>query len=177
MRYHRIIQAPRGELQFIEDEVTDPRPGEALVKIQTAGVSFADILMREGIHPEARRKPFTPGWDLVGIVDKLGDGVTSVKVGEAVAAMPIVGGYAEYICLPASELVPVPAGVDPAEAVCMILNYVTAYQMLHRSAQAKPVETARLMALPAVSEPRYFSCAGCTPFLQSARRRLGNTTR
>jgi NADPH2:quinone reductase len=59
-----------------------------------------------------------------------------------VAAMPIVGGYAEYICLPATELVSVPPQLDPAEAVCLILNYVTAYQMLHRSAQAKPGESA-----------------------------------
>jgi NADPH2:quinone reductase len=56
--------------------------------------------------------------------------------------MPIVGGYAEYLCLPATDLVPVPPSLDPAEAVCLILNYITAYQMLHRSAQAKPGETA-----------------------------------
>ena len=142
MKYHRIVQAPKGELQFIEDEIAGPRHGEVRVKIQTAGVSFADMLMREGIHPEARRKPFTPGWDIVGVVEKLGGGVTSVKVGDVVAAMPIVGGYAEYICLPESEVVGVPDDVDPAEAVCMVLNYTTAYQMLHRSAEAKPGETA-----------------------------------
>jgi NADPH2:quinone reductase len=56
--------------------------------------------------------------------------------------MPIVGGYAEYLCLPATELVRVPPELDPAEAVCLILNYVTAYQMLHRSGQAKPGESA-----------------------------------
>src|SRR5262249_25603841 len=62
--------------------------------------------------------------------------------GATVAAMPIVGGYAEYLCLPATELVRVPPALDPVEAVCLILNYVTAYQMLHRSAQAKPGESA-----------------------------------
>ncbi len=142
MRYHRIVQTPKGDVEFVEDEIADPCPGEVRLKIQAAGVSFADMLMREGIHPEARRKPFTPGWDVVGIVEMLGDEVMSVKVGDVVAAMPIVGGYAEFICLPESELVSVPAHVDPAEAVCMVLNYTTAYQMLHRTAKADPGETA-----------------------------------
>jgi NADPH2:quinone reductase len=107
-----------------------------------AGVSFPDVMMREGIHPEARKPPFTPGWDIVGVVDELGEGVKDVQLGSTVAAMPIVGCYAEYLCLPETELVRVPPQLDPAEAVCLILNYVTAYQMLHRSAQAKPGETA-----------------------------------
>ena len=142
MKYHRIVQAPKGDVQFIEDEIEEPLPGEVRVRIQAAGVSFADMLMREGIHPEARRKPFTPGWDIVGLVENLGEGVTSLNVGDLVAAMPIVGGYADYICLPETELVAVPAGVDPAEAVCMVLNYTTAYQMLHRSAKAVSGEAA-----------------------------------
>jgi NADPH2:quinone reductase len=99
-------------------------------------------MMRQGIHPEARRPPFTPGWDVVGTVDVVGEGVEAVPPGATFAAMPIVGGYAEYLCLPATELVSVPPELDPAEAVCLILNYVTAYQMLHRSAQAKPGESA-----------------------------------
>jgi NADPH2:quinone reductase len=79
-------------------------------------------------------------------VDVLGEGVEAVPLGATAAAMPIVGGYAEYLCLPATELVRVPPELDPAEAVCLILNYVTAYQMLHRSAQAKPGETALVHA-------------------------------
>jgi NADPH2:quinone reductase len=75
-------------------------------------------------------------------VDALGEGVGAMPLGTTVAALPIVGGYAEYLCLPATELVPVPTPLDPAEAVCLILNYVTAYQMLHRYAQARPGETA-----------------------------------
>ena len=111
MNYRRIVQNPRGEMELVEDQIADPGPGEVRVKIQTAGVSFADLLMREGIHPEARYKPFTPGWDVVGQVEKLGRGVESVQLGDRVTAMPIVGGYAEYINLPESELVAVPAGV------------------------------------------------------------------
>src|SRR5512135_600491 len=77
----------------------------------------------------------TPGWDLVGAVDRLGDGVSGMKPGQIVAAMPIRGAYAEFVCLPQRELVPVPAGLDAAEAVSLVLNYITAYQMLHHAAK------------------------------------------
>jgi NADPH2:quinone reductase len=82
--------------------------------------------------------PFTPGWDLVGVVDRLGDGVSGIEPGQIVAALPIHGAYAEFVCLPQRELVPVPAGLDAAEAVSLVLNYITAYQMLHRSAEVRP---------------------------------------
>jgi NADPH2:quinone reductase len=142
MKYRRIIVNRERRLELVKDDLPNPRPGEVRVKILAAGVSFADVSMREGVHPEARRPPFTPGWDVVGTVEALGESAQAVQVGTTVAAMPIVGGYADYICLPAAELVRVPAQLDPAEAVCLILNYVTAYQMLHRSAQARPGETA-----------------------------------
>ena len=81
-----------------------------------AGVSFADVLMCQGIHPEARRPPFTPGWEVVEAVDVLGEGVEAVPLGATVAAMPIVGVYVEYLCLPATELVRLPPKLDSAEA-------------------------------------------------------------
>lgn len=142
MKYRRIIVNRDRRLALIEDDLPTPRPGEVRIKMLAAGVSFPDVMMRQGIHPEARKPPFTPGWDIVGVVDELGEGVEAVQLGTTVAAMPIVGCYAEYLCIPATELVRVPSQLDPAEAVCLILNYVTAYQMLHRSAQAKPGETA-----------------------------------
>ncbi len=142
MKYRRVIVNRKRRLELVEEDLPNPRPGEVRLKILAAGVSYPDVMMRQGIHPEARRPPFTPGWDVVGTVDGLGEGVEAVPLGATVAAMPIVGGYAEYLCLPATELVRVPPELDPAEAVCLILNYVTAYQMLHRSAQAKPGESA-----------------------------------
>jgi NADPH2:quinone reductase len=105
--------------------------------VLAAGVCLPDIMAREGVHPETPRVPFTPGWDLVGEVDRLGDGVCGLEAGQRVAALPIHGAYAEFVCLPQRELVPVPSGLDAAEAVSLILNYVTAYQMLHRSAQVR----------------------------------------
>jgi NADPH2:quinone reductase len=98
--------------------------------------------MREGVHPETPPVPFTPGWDLVGMVDRLGEGISGIQPGQLVAALPITGAYAEFVCLPQRELVPVPSGLDAAEAVSLVLNYVTAYQMLHRSAHVRPAQRA-----------------------------------
>jgi NADPH2:quinone reductase len=99
-------------------------------------------MMREGIHPETPPLPFTPGWDLVGVIDRLGAGTSGIEPGQMVAALPISGAYAEFVCLPRREWVPVPAGLDAAEAVSLVLNYVTAYQMLHRTAKVRPGQRA-----------------------------------
>ena len=141
MRHTRIIVNHYGgpdALQVIQEECPEPKSGEARVKVLAAGLSLPDVMAREGIHPETPAVPYTPGWDLVGIVDRLGDGTAGVALGQTVAAMPISGAYAEFVCLPQRELVPVPSGLDPAEAVSLILNYITAYQMMHRSAKVRP---------------------------------------
>ncbi|HLX77061.1 MAG TPA: medium chain dehydrogenase/reductase family protein [Terriglobales bacterium] len=140
MRHRRIIVTHYGgpdALRVVEEECPEPKEGEVRVKVRAAGVSLPDIMAREGIHPETPVVPFTPGWDLVGVVDRLGDGVCGMEAGQMVAAMPISGAYAEFVCLAQRELVPVPSGLDAAEAVSLILNYVTAYQMLHRSAKVR----------------------------------------
>ena len=125
-------------LRVVEEECPEPKDGEVRVRVLAAGVSLPDIMAREGVHPETPPVPFTPGWDLVGVVDRLGDGVSGIEPGQIVAAMPIHGAYAEFVCLPQRELVPVPSGLDAAEAVSLVLNYITAYQMLHRSAKVRP---------------------------------------
>jgi NADPH2:quinone reductase len=125
-------------LQVLEEECPEPKGGEVRVRVLAAGVSLPDIMMREGIHPETPALPFTPGWDLVGVVDRLGNGVAGAEPGQIVAALPISGAYAEFVCLPQRELVPVPSGLDASETVSLVLNYITAYQMLHRSAKVRP---------------------------------------
>ena len=112
------------------------------VRVLAAGVSLPDIMAREGVHPETPPIPFTPGWDLVGVVDRLGAGVSGIEPSQMVAAMPIHGAYAGFICLPQHELVPVPRGLDAAEAVCLVLNYITAYQMMHRCAKVRAGQRA-----------------------------------
>jgi len=136
----RIIVTHYGgpeELRVVEEDYTEPKHGEVRVRVLAAGVSLPDVMMREGVHPETPTLPFTPGWDLVGVVDRLGDGVSEIEPGLVVGALPVHGAYAEFVCLPQRLLVPVPPGLDPAEAVSLILNYVTAYQMLHRSAKVR----------------------------------------
>ena len=125
-------------LQVIEENIPDPKPNQVRVRVLAAGVALPDIMMREGIHPETPKLPFTPGWDFVGVVDQIGDGVSGMEVGQTVAALPIHGAYTEFICVQPRDLVVVPPDLDPAEAVSLVLNYVTAYQMMHRSAKVKP---------------------------------------
>ncbi len=145
MKYKHILVTRPGGLETLQikmDDLPESEEGEVRVKVKVAGVSFSDLLMREGVHSESwfRWKPYTPGWDLVGLVDKLGAGVTGFNIGQVVAALLVVGGYSEYVCLPVTELVPVPSGLELAEALCLVLNYVTAYQMLHRIACVKAGE-------------------------------------
>jgi NADPH:quinone reductase len=140
VKHTRIIVTHYGgpaALELLEEECPEPKNGEVRVRVLAAGVSLPDLMMREGIHPETPPLPFTPGWDLVGVVDRLGANVSGPEPGQIVAALPIHGAYAEFVCLPQRELVPVPSGLDAAEAVSLVLNYVTAYQMLHRSAKVR----------------------------------------
>ncbi len=145
MRHTRIIVTHYGgsdALQVVEEECPEPKHGEVRVRVLAAGVSLPDVMARQGVHPETPKVPFTPGWDLVGVVDRLGGGVSGIEPGQTVAALPIHGAYAESVCLPQRELVPVPAGLDPAEAVSLVLNYITAHQMLHRSVHVRPGQRA-----------------------------------
>src|SRR5499426_2617970 len=145
MKHSRILVTHYGgpdALRVVEEESPEPGYGEVRVRVQAAGVSLPDVMAREGVHPETPQLPFTPGWDLVGAVDRLGDGVSGIEPGQIVAALPIHGAYAEFVCLPQRELVPVPSGLDAAEGVSLVLNYVTAYQMLHRTAKVKAGQRA-----------------------------------
>jgi len=128
-------------LKVVEAEIPQPAAGEARIKILTAGVSLADVQVLKGLYPDAigRKLPNTPGCDLVGTIDAI-NGASALKVGQMVAALTTVGGYAQYICLPLEKLITVPDGLDPAEAVSLVMNYTTAYQMLIRVAKVKEGE-------------------------------------
>jgi NADPH2:quinone reductase len=141
MTHTRIVVTRYGgpdALQVVQEERPEPKTGEVRVRVLAAGVSLPDVMAREGIHPETPPVPFTPGWDLVGTVDQLGEGVSGIEPGQIVTALPIHGAYAEFVCLPKDELVPVPPGLDAAEAVSLVLNYTTAYQMMYRSVHVTP---------------------------------------
>ena len=132
--YNRVVVERRGGpdvLRRTEDPIPQPAPGEVRVKVRAAGVAFADVLMREGLYPGVK-VPFTPGYDVAGTVDA---DAGAWKAGQDVVALTKVGGYAEVVCVPESSLVAVPPGLDPAATVSLVLNYLTAYQMIHRMAR------------------------------------------
>jgi len=142
MRHRRVVVSRHGPpdvLQVVEEELPEPRAGEVRVRVLTAGVSAYDLMFRRsGALPGTPRVPFTLGEDIVGVVDELGQDVSDLEPGQTVAGatfcLGVGGGYAEHVCLPASELVPVPPGLDPAEVVCLVVNYLTAHMALHRTA-------------------------------------------
>lgn len=137
MRYTRAVITGFGGPEVLEvveeDSLPEPGPGDVRVRTLAAGVGFTDVMIRKAMYPDVKTKPpFTPGYDLVGVVDHLGPGVTGLQRGQRVAALTVIGAQAEYLCLPAETLTLVPDDVDAAEAAAIILSYVTAYQMLHR---------------------------------------------
>lgn len=119
-----------------------PKPGELRVKVVATGVGPTDITMRRGTYPYAPKFPFVQGYDCVGTVDALGEGVTGFAKGDKVCALLVHGGLGEYVTRGAEHWVKVPPGLDDAEVVALILNYATAYQALHRSAQLQKGQTA-----------------------------------
>ena len=129
-------------LQPVQLPLRDPGPGEVRLTVRATGAGATDITMRRGFYPFAPRIPFVPGYEIVGQVEAIGARVTGLAEGQRVAALIVHGGYAEKIVLPARELVPVPDGIDDAAAVALILNYVTAYQALHRVARLSAGQTA-----------------------------------
>jgi len=140
MKYKSIVVSERGGpevLQVTENELRLPDAGEVRIKILATPVCGPDVQARYGQTPIAPKVPFVPGYAIVGIVDALGEGVTKAAAGDRVAALTVSGGYAEYIYLAEDQLIPVPNTLDPVEAVTLILNYIVAFQTLHRSAKVK----------------------------------------
>lgn len=125
-----------------EESIPEPGAGEVRIKVLAAGTGFTDTMIRRGRYPDFKGPvPFTPGYDIVGVVDKVGPGVASPPAGQMVADLCVVGGYSQYAIRPARFLVPVPDGIDPAEAVCIPLAYLTAFQMLTRYRSLQPGAT------------------------------------
>jgi NADPH:quinone reductase-like Zn-dependent oxidoreductase len=146
MSYKRIIITDFGEpevMQLIEEKtLPEPKQGEVRIKVLKTSANFTDVMIRKGKYPDVKDKPpFTLGYDMVGIVDKLGEGSTEFQVGDKVADMTVIGAYSEYICLPETKLTRVPDNIDSSEAVTLILSYMTAYQMLHRIAKISEEKT------------------------------------
>lgn len=125
---------PPEVLEVIEEQMLpEPKHGEIRVKVLATSACYTDTMIRRGVYPDVKDKPpFSPGYDMVGVIDKLGTGTSKFNVGDRVCDLTVIGSYSEYLCVSEDRLVPVPESVDVGEAVSLILTYVTAYQMLHR---------------------------------------------
>jgi NADPH:quinone reductase len=159
-------------LRVVDDEIPEPGPGEVRVRVLAAGVSFTDSQLRAGTYLGVPKPPFTPGYELVGIVEALGPGCSRLTVGDRIGALTVWGADAERVCVPEASAVEVPEDLDPAEVVSLVFTYMTAYQLLHRKANVRRGESmlvhgaagrvgTAVLELGAVAGLRmYGTCAG-----------------
>jgi NADPH:quinone reductase len=124
-------------LTVIDDEVPRPGPGEVRVRVLAAGVSYTDAMLCVGSYLGVPKPPFTPGYELVGVVEELGPGCTRLRVGDRIGALTVWGADAERVCVLEANAVEAPEDVDPAHILNLVFTYMTAYQLLHRTARVK----------------------------------------
>jgi len=133
---HVVLERFGGPENLVIKDIDAPIPagaGQIGVRVLAAGMGFTDCIIRAGEYVQVKDKPpFTPGYDWYGVVEEVGDGVSDLQVGDYVADLSVIGGYTEYLIADADRVVKAPQGLDPAEAVAMLLSYSTAYQMLTR---------------------------------------------
>jgi NADPH:quinone reductase len=129
-------------LRMVQEDDPRPGPGEVRVRVLAAGVSFTDSQLRAGTYiPGGPKPPFTPGYELVGVVEEVGPGCSRLRVGDRIGALTVWGADADRVCVPEAGAVEVPEDLDPAEVLSLVFTYMTAYQVLHRTARAKRGET------------------------------------
>ena len=129
-------------LRIVEDSDPRPGPGEVRIRVLAAGVSFTDAQLRAGTYiPGGPKPPFTPGYEVVGIVEELGPGCSRRREGDRIGALTVWGADADRVCVPEAAAVEVPEDLDPAEVLSLLFPYMTAYQVIHRTAKAKSGET------------------------------------
>jgi NADPH:quinone reductase-like Zn-dependent oxidoreductase len=140
---NRMVQVRRfggpDGLEVVDAPLPTAGRGEVRVRMLASSVQYTDVLIRRHLYPQTmrRRPPFVIGYDVVGEIDQLGDGVSGFQLGDRVADMTVVGSNAAYRTLRAEHLARVPAGLDAAEAATLILSWTTAYQLLHRAARVQ----------------------------------------
>jgi NADPH:quinone reductase-like Zn-dependent oxidoreductase len=141
MTYKSITATARGGpevLQVVENELRPPATGEVRIKVLTVPVVQDDVAVRLGKRPFLPKMPFVPGYGVLGTVDAVGPNVTAPAVGDRVIALTGYGGYAEYLYWDATRVARVPPDIDPVTGAVLILNYLVAYQILHRVAKVRP---------------------------------------
>jgi NADPH:quinone reductase-like Zn-dependent oxidoreductase len=117
-------------LQLREHPDPIPRNGEVKIRVQAIGVNFADIMGRMGIYPDAPKIPYVPGYEVSGVIETIGQGVTDLKEGDGVLAATRFGGYSDVICVPYKQVFRRLDWMPVEDGAALPVNYLTAYQML-----------------------------------------------
>lgn len=133
-------------LQYIDAERPKPRGNEVLVEVKAIGINYADTARREGQYVVPTPLPYVPGSEVAGVVAEVGSKVTKFQVGMRVSALIESGGYAEFVALDESALIPVPADVDFEQAVALPLQGLSAYHILKTMGRLAPGETVLIHA-------------------------------
>jgi len=141
------VHAPGGPEALVFEEVPDPTPGpgEALIKVEAAGVNFIDVYLRTG-HYKGPGFPTVPGQEAAGVVEAVGDGVTEVAVGDRVAYTNVPGAYAEKAAVPAARLVKLPENVTTRQGAAAMLQGMTAHYLSNSVYPLKPTDTCLVHA-------------------------------
>ena len=129
-------------LNIVDLPIEPPGPKQLRIRVRAAGVGSTDFLILAGNYRYAPKIPFVPGYEVSGIVEAIGADVTSFAVGQRVAALTVHGAFAEVLLREAEHFLPIPAGVSDRAAAAVILNYITAWQMIHRVAKMQAGQTA-----------------------------------
>jgi NADPH:quinone reductase-like Zn-dependent oxidoreductase len=129
-------------------EAPDPAvlPGSVRIRVRAAGINFSDLLARQGLYPDAPKPPCTVGYEVAGVVDAVGAGVTALRVGDRVVATTRFGGQSELVVVPAAGVFPLPAGWSLEQGAAFPVVYLTAHHMLVRVAAARRGETVLVHA-------------------------------
>ncbi|MGZ4250734.1 MAG: alcohol dehydrogenase catalytic domain-containing protein [Solirubrobacteraceae bacterium] len=164
-------------LHIVEEEV--PRPGrrEVRVRVLAAGVSYTDAMIRVGSYLGVPKPPFTPGYELVGVVEEAGPDCERLRVGDRIGSLTVWGADAEQVCVLESNAVKLPEDVDPGEILSLVFTYMTAYQLLHRTAKVKAGEEVLVHGRPVGWRPRCWSSPRWLAFASWGRAQLATSPR
>ncbi|WP_313001490.1 NADPH:quinone oxidoreductase family protein [Brevundimonas sp.] len=138
-----LSKAVGGPEALVVEEVMDPtpKPGEVVIEVKAVGINYPDTLIIEDRYQFKPERPFSPGAEVAGVVDAVGEGVKGVFKGDRVIAVPGWGGLVERLAVPASSLIPMPDGMSFEEAAALTMTYGTSYYALKDRAKLQPGET------------------------------------
>lgn len=134
-----------GAMQFRELPTPEPKPGEVRIAVRAASLNFPDLLIVQGKYQFKPALPFVPGAEYAGTVDALGEGVTTLKVGQPVAAIAGTGGFATHACVAATQVLPLPPGFALEDAAAFAFTYGTSHHALIDRAALQPGETVLVL--------------------------------